>query len=255
MPELTPSGVDFDDEEVGFQEEGKTGIKARTKSDLLENPHLVSTQRENEKFWVDFAKHADAVVGTCIFALQEVARPEPKEVKGTAMPYTLRIGDIDQDPETSIEIAIKATKGTALVRPPSAKKFAIRAPPTDDDGNPIPVIEDGEERDIYAPLKIRTEYALAKDLLAAAEAAAAEAEARGESPPPLSKSGWSKSVSSIPKESLTKSFKYGATWVDVEGEFEKLDTRKGIDICAFFPAANVSWLFPWELHLNFAVTT
>jgi ATP-dependent DNA helicase 2 subunit 2 len=166
------------------------------------------------------------------------------------MPYTLRVGDVDRDPETSVEIAIKVTKGTALVRPPSAKKFAIREPPTDDEGNPIPVIEDGEEKDIYAPLKMRTEYALAKDLLAAAEAAVAEAAARCESPSPLLKSGWSKGVGSIPKETLAKSYKYGATWVDVEGEFEKLDTKKGIDICAFFPSTNVSQLFSFETKSN-----
>lgn len=202
--------------------------------------NIVRVQRENEKFWKEFAELADAVVGTCAFALQEVARPEPKEVKGTATAYTLRIGDNDQDPETSVEIAIKVTKGTALVRPPTAKKFAVRKPPTDDEGNPIPVIVDGEERDIYAPLKMRTEFALAKDLLAAAQAAVAEAEARGESPTPFTKSGWPKGVSTTPKENLTRSYKYGATWVDVEGEFEKLETKKGIDVCAFFPAENVS---------------
>jgi ATP-dependent DNA helicase 2 subunit 2 len=169
-----------------------------------------------------------------------VARPEPKEVKGTAMPYTLRVGNNELDPETSAEIAVKVTKGTALVRPLSMKKFAARDPPLDEDGNPVPIIIDGEEQDVFSLLKMRTEFALAKDLAVAAEAAIAEAEERGESPTPLARSGWTKDVGSVEKETLTRSYKYGATWVDVEGDFEKLETKKGIDLCAFFPAANVS---------------
>lgn len=179
------------------------------------------------------------MVGTCAFALQEVARPEPKEVKGTATSYNLRVGDTDQDPETSIEIPIKVTKGTALVRPPTAKKFAVRRPPTDDNGNPIPVIKDGEEQDVYAPLKYRTEFALVKDIQAAALAVVEAAEARGESPPIIGKGFWSKDLGMLSKESLTRSYKYGSTWVDVEGDFEKSETKKGVDICAFFPSGNV----------------
>jgi ATP-dependent DNA helicase 2 subunit 2 len=156
--------------------------------------HSTASQRENERFWGEFAERADAVVGTCAFALQEVARPEPKEVKGTAMPYTLRIGDSELDPDTSAEIAIKVTKGTALVRPPSMKKFGIRDPPRDEEGNPVPVIINGEEQDVYSALKMRTDFALAKELAAAAEVAIAEAEERGESPTPLAKSGWTKDV-------------------------------------------------------------
>ena len=44
----------------------------------------------------------------------------------------------------------------------------------------------------------------------------------------------------IDQEQLIRGFKYGSTYVPCpEGQFPRLSTRKGIDICGFFPDKNV----------------
>jgi ATP-dependent DNA helicase 2 subunit 2 len=192
-------------------------------------------------FWLQFAEQSDALLGTCAEALQDVAKPEPKETRSAAASYVLRIGDVNAEPDSSIEIAVKATKATAVVRPPSMKKFSKRPPSVDEDGVPVPVAE-GEEKDVYGLLKSHSEFVSTQKLQAIQDKFDDAKEEYGDKIPEaiLAEIEMEKKMlESIPKENLVKSYKYGATWVDVEDTFERLELEQGIDICAFFPAENV----------------
>lgn len=47
----------------------------------------------------------------------------------------------------------------------------------------------------------------------------------------------------VEKEQLIKGFKYGSTYVPCpDGQFERLNTKKGIEICGFFLKKNVRLL-------------
>lgn len=58
--------------------------------------------------------------------------------------------------------------------------------------------------------------------------------------PSSEKQGKSKSLEKVEKEELIRGFKYGTTYAPCpDGHFPKLPTRKGIEICGFFPTKNV----------------
>ncbi|KZT42746.1 SPOC domain-like protein [Sistotremastrum suecicum HHB10207 ss-3] len=210
-------GVDFDDAEFGYKEEDKSAKK-----------------RRNEKFWATFAESCDAIVGTCAQALQDVTRPTPKETNSAALNYELRVGAGDHTEDDWITMPVKVSKATALERPPSMKKFAKRHDKREgEDGIPDDV--DPNKDDVYGLLKARTDYFMDREPKDGEEAVMqikTEAE-DGEGGETV------KNVVPVEKEKLTRAYKYGATWVDVEDDFERLSTKKGIDICAFFPASKL----------------
>jgi ATP-dependent DNA helicase 2 subunit 2 len=149
---------------------------------------------------------------------------------------------MEEDPDTSIEIAVKTTKGTAMVKPPSMKKFQKRPPPVDEDGVPIPLKQGEEEEDIYGLLRSRSEYVSTKKLQAIQDKLEDAKEEYGDKVPAellAAIEAEKKKLDTLEKETLTRSYKYGATWVDVEDEFQRLETEQCIDICAFFPVENV----------------
>lgn len=54
-------------------------------------------------------------------------------------------------------------------------------------------------------------------------------------------------VGTLEKEELVRGFKYGASYVAcTEGQFQKLETTKGLDVCAFFEQKNVSTQFLFD---------
>jgi len=76
---LTIIGVDFDDEELPYEEPDKTIIKSA-----------------NEKFYHTLTSSMKSgVIGTCALALRETALPDIKQVRSTLMGTVLRIGDVD----------------------------------------------------------------------------------------------------------------------------------------------------------------
>lgn len=146
------------------------------------------------------------------------------------MGTVLRLGDVDVRPEEAIEILVKASKCTALARPKSWKKFGQR----EKDDDQMQVDGESEEKAVFAQLKMRTEYYIDRSSQEGQEqenmdtGSDAEEEER------------EKNIEKVEKEQLIRGFKYGSTYAPCpDGQFPRLSTRKGIDICGFFHAKNV----------------
>ncbi len=179
-------------------------------------------------------------MGTCAYALQECVRPDVKTTKSALLGTILRLGDVEVRPEEAIEINVRTSKCTAQVRPASMKKFAKRVEDaesesqhsqrTDADGD---VDMDGK-RDIYAQLKRETEYYInRKD--------EDEDDEKGDKKEVNEDQDESAHTEKVDKDTLIRGFKYGATYVPCpdDGQFPRLQTPKGMDICGFFPMSNV----------------
>ncbi|KAG1832906.1 SPOC domain-like protein [Suillus subalutaceus] len=208
---LTVIGVDFDDDEFPFHEEDKSTIKV-----------------ENEAFYHKLTSSLDdGLVGTCVFALQEIARPDMKQTKSALMGTVLRLGDVDVRPEEAIEILVKASKCTALARPKSWKKFGRREK-TDEQMQ----VDEEEEKTVFAQLKMRSEYYIDRSTQDGEEQDKMDTGSDDEEDK-------DKNLEKVEKEQLIRGFKYGSTYAPCpDGQFRRLNTRKGIDICGFFHAKN-----------------
>ncbi|KAG6820237.1 hypothetical protein H0H93_003600 [Arthromyces matolae] len=217
---LVNSGADFDDEEFGYTEPDKPKIK-----------------QINETFYHQFvSKLESGFVGTCSDALQETAKPDIKVTKSALMGTILRLGDVETRSDEAIELTVKTSKCTAMSRPKSWKKFAVREAKrkeaTQDEDEEM---EGESEKVTFAQLKMRSEYYV--------EQADAEGDVKmednevkdlqpedEESPHHLEK---------VEKEQLVRGFKYGTTYAPCpDGQFPRLPTQKGIEICGFFLAQN-----------------
>ncbi|KAF8640795.1 hypothetical protein AX17_000444 [Amanita inopinata Kibby_2008] len=223
---LTIVGVDFDDSEYPYEEPNKPNIK-----------------RANEQFYTMFASSLkNGVVGTCAHALQEIMRPDIHLIKSALMGTVLRVGDTDTRPSEAIEIDVKTSKCTAIQRSKNWKKFALRKSDTDVE------VDEGDKKVEYAQLKMRTEYYVDRsgdhtsdedddtmlvdkeDLLHGSNVGSQQRDKQKAKEEHLEK---------VEKEELIRGFKYGTTYVPCpDGQYPKLPTRKGIDICGFFPAKN-----------------
>jgi ATP-dependent DNA helicase 2 subunit 2 len=184
------------------------------------------------------------IVGTCAFAIQETTMPDVKQVRSSLMGTVLRIGDVDARADEAVELSVKASKCTALQRPKGWKKFALRE---DKD-------EDMEEKEIdpdkaaFAQLRMRTEYYVDRnpeddtdedgDVKMKQEDEDETLLEGAEKEPDVT------NLEKVEKEELVRGFKYGTTYAPCpDGQFPKLQTRKGIDICGFFPRKNVGAFF------------
>jgi len=207
---LTIIGIDFDDDELPFHEEDKSNIK-----------------RANETFYHSLADKLDrGVVGNCEFALQELSRPDVKLTKSALMGTVLRIGDVDARPEEAIEILVKTSKCTALARPKSWKKFARRERRDSQEARD----DDDDSKTTYAQLRLRTEYYIDRE----------SGTDDGESVHEDHDEDMDKreSLEKVEKEQLVRGFKYGASYAPCpDGQFPRLPTRRGIEICGFFKTA------------------
>lgn len=200
----------------------------------------------------------NGVIGTCALALRETAMPDIKQVRSTLMANVLRLGDIDTCGDEAIELSVKSSKCTALARPKGWKKFALRVANSDD----MDVGGDDEEaaaaRVVYAQLKMRTEFYIDRNAgekdeegninMKEDENEDANLLERDEDEPAEPDI---ENLEKVEKEELVRGFKYGTTYVPCpDGQFPKLPTRKGIDICGFFPAKNVRFFFKYTLANN-----
>ncbi|KAJ7652019.1 SPOC like C-terminal domain-containing protein [Mycena polygramma] len=256
---FTIVGIDFDDEEFPYTEEDKSHIKA-----------------ENETFYNTFIEGLNfGVLGTCALALRETVRPDIKITKSVLMGTTLRLGDTDGRSEEAMEINVKTSKCTALNRPKSWKKFAERQKKRGPGGQIIESDEDEEmdvdeptqgasKKIIYAQLKMRTEYYVdrrdhnsddedgdvknedgdvkmeevekVKEPTPEPEPVPEEDDGDGDSGPT---NKIQPGFEQVDKEELIRGFKYGTTYVPCpDGQFSRLPTKKGIEICGFFLAKN-----------------
>ncbi|KAJ3514927.1 hypothetical protein NLJ89_g2081 [Agrocybe chaxingu] len=240
-------GVDFDDEFLDYTEEGKSNIKvwfAYFCVDLADIP----SKAANEKFYRTLTSSmADGrgVIGNCDYALQDVSRPEVKQVRSTLMATVLRIGDVDARPGEAIELSIKTSKCTALVRPKSWKKFALRESNKDEMDVDEEEKPESSEKIVYASLKMKTDYYI--DLNAIKEGEDGDIEMKKEDDdeslldpqPDQGDKPKKDTLDRVEKEELVRGFKYGTTYAPCpDGQFPRLPTRKGVDICGFFPREN-----------------
>ncbi|KAI0757611.1 SPOC like C-terminal domain-containing protein [Daedaleopsis nitida] len=203
---LTVVGVDFDDDNLPFHEEDKSNIK-----------------RENEVFYHTFTSKLNAgVVGNCDFALQEISRPDIKQARD----------------EEAIEIMVKTSKCTALSRPKGWKRFARRKRTREDETQDK--MDEDEDTVTFAQLRMRTEYYLEdKNDESAAHADDADDDDVDEEEREKAKAEALKRLVKVEKEELVRGYKYGASFAPApEGNFPRLKTRKGIDICGFFNRKN-----------------
>ena len=179
-------------------------------------------------------------MGTLEFALQEVTRPDIKQTKSALMGTVLRLGDPDNYPNDSMEIHVKSSKCTALARPKSWKRFAKRemteeekmdferARDEDED-------EDEEKTNVFAELKMRSEYVVDTNPNKDDEGDEDQDEDEHKDA-----DDQTHHLEKIEKEELVRGFKYGATYVPCpDGQFKRLPTKKGIEICGFFKADGV----------------
>ncbi|THH30384.1 hypothetical protein EUX98_g3795 [Antrodiella citrinella] len=220
-------GIDFDDENIEFEQEDK--------------PHM---KRINEQFFHEFAsKLESAVVGNCEYVLDEVSRPDAKQVKSALMGHELRMGDPVNHPDEGIVLQVKASKCTALARPKSWKKFAkVQKKDKDGDATTLTQVDDnGVEKVLFSELNRRTEYYLDKDddEEDAPKPAPADKDDDMDVDVDTQKDVDPDKINRLDKEDLIRGFKYGASFVPCpDGSFARLPTKKGIDICGFFPAKN-----------------
>ncbi|KAF7340174.1 SPOC domain-like protein [Mycena venus] len=245
---MTIVGIDFDDEEYPYIEEDKSHIKA-----------------ENETFYKSFIDGLgdNGVLGTCALALRETVRPDIKLTKSTLMGTILRLGDPDSRPEEAMEINIKTSKCTALNRPKSWKKFAERKKKRgdkdvkeedEDEDEDDEMDVDGEDptqgkkkKVTFVQLKMRTQYYVdRRDHNSDDEGEDVKMEEPEKMPEPEDddeEGGATNKIDpgleQVDKEELIRGFKYGTTYVPCpDGQFGRLPTKKGIDICGFFLAKN-----------------
>ncbi|KAH9075752.1 SPOC domain-like protein [Lactarius deliciosus] len=217
---ITIVGVDFDDDEIDFREEGKSHIK-----------------RENEAFYHKFTSAIpNSVMGTLSFALQEITKPEIKQTRSTLMATVLSLGDPSNNPLETLEIIVKTSKCTAFARPKSWKRFAPRdSKHTEEmDVDPLPTKggNGGEDtkKIVWAQLKMRTEFHVERD-------DQDNDDERNEDNMDVDDA--KRSGAKVEKEQLVRGFKYGSSYVPcADGQFERLSSQKGISICGFFNADN-----------------
>ncbi|KAF8708422.1 SPOC domain-like protein, partial [Rhizoctonia solani] len=214
------SGVDFDDEDFPFVEPDKSPVK-----------------RVNENFWAQFIERVEnGQMGTCAYALHETSRPEPRPTKSAMSNNIFRIGDPESAQEQAIEIAVKTSKATALVRPHSMKKFTKREVVAPTQGRSTQAGTGFDDYRQYAELKRRTEFIVR--LPKSGNKEEGEDDEEGE------EGTQEFQEESVDAETLVKAFKYGSTWVPCEeGHFEGLHTRKGIEYRRHFSMGEVQYIY------------
>lgn len=193
-------------------------------------------------------------MGTCELALQHTCYPEPKSVRSTLVATTLRIGDTTNPErcEEALEFSIKASKCTSMARPQSWKKFVLR----DEESAPEDMVVDTDNTEwVYVPLKMETQYYLDPDAPNKDEDEDGDVNMKKEDDDALPPSNQTaEPTKKLEKEDLVRGFKYGTTYAPCpDGQFARLDTHKGIDICGFFPKENVGIIILYRLlyvHLD-----
>lgn len=242
-------GVDFDDEELAYKEEDKSPIKVGKNIQSC-SISTIFPQRVNENFYarlVSVLPEGLGLLGSLEHALLTLNNPHVKETKSALLSTTLRLGDVEVRESEAIELNVRIAKYTSVVRAAPWKKFVKK----ENDEDMCDVEDEG--KDIYKEVKRRTEYVTDRST-------EEEEEGKGSTTQDISMNvDEEKSVpeeetrfEKVEKEQLIKGFKYGSTYVPCpDGQFERLNTKKGIEICGFFHRKNVGLLrFPLVFCFN-----
>lgn len=185
-------------------------------------------------------------MGTLSFALEEVRKPEVKETRSALMSNVLRLGDPENNPLEALEIVVKTSKGTALARPKTWKRFAPREinPGDEMDVDSAPNRDrdyESTRKIVWSELKMRTEFQVEQE---------EQGDQNNRNEEDMDVDDAKKSGAKVEKEQLIRGFKYGSSYVPCpDGQFAKLSTHMGISICGFFSADNVSPLSVFILSM------
>ncbi len=171
------------------------------------------------------------------------------------MATTLRLGNTTSDNYSAeaLEFSVKMSKCTSVARPKTWKKYALRS---DETGPDAMVVDEG----FYAPLKLRTEYYVDRNAACRQRYGGRCRRSRHQKEDDdvmlldgISEDQKQKKIDTfekIEKEELVRGFKYGTTYAPCpDGQFPRLATHKGIDICGFFPQANVGCILTSSFRL------
>ncbi len=206
--ELVVLGVDFDDPEYGFKEEGKTPRKA-----------------ENEAFLRKLTDKCNGVFGTMAQAVEELDIPRLKTTKPVhSYRGTLTLGDPKQY-DTALSIDVERFPRTMIAKPPSASAFVLRSDGGDPTQSTGTVVADGEEdqaalRNGNTLTNVRSAYSYT----------VIDADAPG-------------GKKDVAREDLAKGFEYGRTVVPISESDEnitKLESETAMEIVGFVPRDRVN---------------
>lgn len=194
----------------------------------------------NETFYTRFISALPedfGLLGSLEHALLTLTQPHIKEVKSSLASMTLRLGDVAVRESEAIELSVCIAKCTSLARAASWKKFFKK----DVDEEDMQDVQD-EGKVIFKEVKRRTEYII--DRSSGKEEEEEEPVAQDISMDvDEEKSASETHLEKVEKEQLVKGFKYGSTYVPCpEGQFERLNTEMGIEICGFVQRKNVRFL-------------
>ncbi|KAG8902590.1 ATP-dependent DNA helicase II subunit 2 [Tulasnella sp. 403] len=243
---FTIIGVDFDDDD--YKQPDKSNRKVYFAVDnygYVSHPHqLRIQQRKNEKFYRRIEAELDkGLLGSCYKALEDCALPEVKPVSPAGKGIMLYLGDQEARSEEAIEISAKVHKVTAKASVVSLKKYIKRG------GRP-------GERDLDGDIQMGDLTVTGAAVKAAVYAAVDRETKYFTKPPPPSKEKAAeeeeeeeveeteRSVGEpVSSDDLVRGYKYGATWVLVEEEFERLPTKPGIEVIGFMRTNKAGCLF------------
>lgn len=108
--ELVVLGIDFDDPEYGFKEEGKSSQKAK-----------------NEAILKDLTEKCNGIFGTMAQAIEELDIPRLKTTKPVpSYRGILTLGD-PKEYDTALSIDVERFPRTMVAKPPSASAFVLRS--------------------------------------------------------------------------------------------------------------------------------
>lgn len=176
------------------------------------------------------------LLGSLEHALLTLTYPQIKEIKSALLSTTLRLGDVEVRESEAIELNVRIAKCTSLTRAAPWKKFFKK----DIDEEAMQDAQD-EGKLTFKEVKRRTEYIIDRS-----------SEKEDEDGKPTTEDismdvDEDKSVAEdethlekVEKEQLIKGFKYGSTYVPCpDGQFARLKTKKGIEVCGFVQSKNV----------------
>jgi ATP-dependent DNA helicase 2 subunit 2 len=208
--ELVVLGVDFDDPEYGFKEEGKPPQKA-----------------ENETFLKLLTEKCNGIFGTVAQAIEELDIPRLKTTKPVhSYRGTLTLGD-PKDYDTALSIDIERFPRTMIAKPPSAGAFVLRSDGGDHPSQSTGTVVAGGEEDDGAQRNGNT------NTLTNVRSAYSYTVADSDAP------GGKKDVA---RDDLAKGYEYGRTIVPISESDEnitKLESETAMEIVGFVPKDKV----------------
>ncbi len=206
--ELTVLGVDFDDPDYGFKEEGKPPQKA-----------------ENEAFLKELTEKCKGVFGTVAQAIEELDIPRLKTTKPVhSYRGTLTLGD-PQNYDTALSIDIERFPRTMIAKPPSASAFVLRS-----DGGSEPTQSTGTVvADSAEDAGAQRNGNLLTNVRSAHSYTVVDADAPG-------------GKKDVARDDLAKGYEYGRTVVPISESDEnitKLESESAMEIVGFVPKDKV----------------